>query len=67
MRAPDVSGNRGSLVRAWGEIPYRRGAKGVGELCLIPTAPACALAYERLDGKARTSLPLPDTFYRKGF
>jgi len=65
MRAPDVPEIEVRFVRAMGEIPYARGAKGVGELCLIPTAPACALAYERLDGKARTSLPLPDTYYRK--
>jgi CO/xanthine dehydrogenase Mo-binding subunit len=65
MRAPDVPEIEVRFVRAMGELPYARGAKGVGELCLIPTAPACALAYERLDGKARTSLPLPDTYYRK--
>jgi selenium-dependent xanthine dehydrogenase len=47
------------------KLPYSLGAKGCGELCMIPTAPACAHAYYRLDGKFRQSLPLEDTYYRK--
>lgn len=47
------------------KLPYSLGAKGCGELCMIPTAPACAHAYYRLDGKFRQSLPLKDTPYRK--
>lgn len=47
------------------QLPYSLGAKGCGELCMIPTAPACAHAYYRLDGKFRQSLPLEDTPYRK--
>jgi selenium-dependent xanthine dehydrogenase len=47
------------------KLPYAFGAKGVGELCLIPTSPACSHAYFRLDGKERTSLPLRETFYKK--
>ncbi len=46
------------------KLPYSLGAKGCGELCMIPTAPACALAYYRYDGRFRTSLPLEDTPYR---
>ncbi len=53
------------LVQGKGKIPQTYGAKGCGELCLIPTAPACSLAYYRLDGKFRTQLPLRDTFYKK--
>lgn len=41
------------------------GAKGVGEITCIPTAPAIQGAYYRLDGNFRTKLPLEDTFYRK--
>lgn len=41
------------------------GAKGVGEIVCIPTAPAIQGAYYRLDGNFRTKLPLEDTFYRK--
>lgn len=47
------------------KLPYSLGAKGCGELCMIPTAPACALAYYKLDGKFRQTLPLEDTPYRK--
>ncbi len=42
------------------------GAKGVGEITTIPTAPAAALAVQRVDGVFRTSLPLANTAYRKG-
>ncbi|MCI6005214.1 MAG: selenium-dependent xanthine dehydrogenase [Blautia sp.] len=43
------------------------GAIGIGEITSIPTAPAIADAYFRLDGKRRTSLPLEGTPYgRKG-
>ncbi|EDN00588.1 hypothetical protein BACCAP_01354 [Pseudoflavonifractor capillosus ATCC 29799] len=41
------------------------GAKGIGEICSIPTAPAVQLAYYNYDGKFRTSLPLEDTPYSK--
>ena len=46
-------------------LPYSYGAKGCGELCMIPTAPACAAAYEKLDGEFRNSLPIAHTPYRK--
>lgn len=41
------------------------GAKGIGEICSIPTAPAVALAYYHKDGKFRTSLPLEGTPYSR--
>jgi CO/xanthine dehydrogenase Mo-binding subunit len=41
------------------------GAKGVGEIATVPTAPAVGSAYRRYDGKARFSLPLADTPYQK--
>ena len=41
------------------------GAKGVGELATIPTAPAVAGAYYAFDGVFRAKLPLDDTHYRK--
>lgn len=47
------------------KLPFSLGAKGCGELCMIPTAPACAHAYYRYDGKFRQVLPLEDTPYRK--
>ena len=66
MRAPDVPAIEVKLVQSRGEkLPLAMGAKGVGELCLIPTSPACSHAYYRYDGKLRTRLPLQDTYYRK--
>ena len=41
------------------------GAKGVGEIATIPTAPAAQGAYYALDGVLRTKLPMPDTYYTK--
>lgn len=41
------------------------GAKGIGEICSIPTPPAVALAYYNRDKKLRTKLPLNDTPYQK--
>lgn len=45
------------------ELAY--GAKGVGEIPLIPTSPAAQAAYYKRDGIFRTSLPLEHTAYRK--
>lgn len=41
------------------------GAKGVGEITTIPTAPAVQGAYYKLDKIFRTELPLKNTFYKK--
>ena len=41
------------------ETPY--GARGVGEIGLVPTAPAVAAALEAYDGIHRTSLPMKDS------
>ena len=41
------------------------GAIGIGEITCIPTAPAIAAAYTKLDGDFRTELPLRNTPYRK--
>ena len=37
------------------------GAKGIGEIGLVPTAPAIAAAIRRFDGQERTVLPMKDT------
>lgn len=67
MRADEAPALEVILCRPGEEdkLPYSLGAKGCGELCMIPTAPACALAYYKYDGKFRQSLPLEDTPYRK--
>ena len=41
------------------------GAIGIGEITSIPTAPAIADAYYRLDGERRRSLPLENTPYAR--
>lgn len=46
-----------------GQVAF--GAKGVGEITTIPTAPAVAGAYFRRDGVFRTQLPLPGTPYSR--
>ncbi len=40
------------------------GAKGIGEISSIPTAPAVQLAYWNRDGAFRAKLPLEDTPYQ---
>ena len=62
LRAKDVPEIEVQLV----EIPQPRspyGIKGVGEVGLVPTAPAVAAALHAVDGEWRNSLPmnLPDT------
>jgi selenium-dependent xanthine dehydrogenase len=41
------------------------GAKGVGEIVMVTTAPAVACAYFNRDGKFRNRLPLKDTPYSR--
>ena len=67
LRADEVPEMETVLIRpSDGEkSPFSGGAKGCGELCMIPTAPACAAAYYRFDGEFRQSLPLAHTPYRK--
>ena len=65
MRSTDTPEIDVILVHGPGKLPLAFGAKGCGELCMIPSAPACAHAYYRLDGKLRTSLPLRNTWYKK--
>jgi xanthine dehydrogenase molybdenum-binding subunit len=42
------------------------GARGVGEIGLVPTAPAVAAALYRFDGRRRTALPMRDNYERGG-
>ena len=41
------------------------GAIGIGEITSIPTAPAIADAYFRLDGERRFTLPIENTPYKR--
>lgn len=67
MRANEAPEMETILIRPSGEekSPFSNGAKGCGELCMIPTAPSCASAYYKFDGEFRQSLPISHTPYRK--
>ncbi len=52
------------IVQNKGYTDAAYGAKGVGELATIPTAPAVQGAYYKLDGIFRQKLPLENTAYR---
>lgn len=54
-----------SLVLGKGKEGVAGGAKGLGEIVVIPGAPAIQLAYYNKDGIFRTALPLKDTPYSK--
>ena len=57
LRAKDVPTIEVQLVEVpQPQSPY--GIKGVGEIGLVPTAPAVAAALHDLDGEWRTSLPM---------
>jgi xanthine dehydrogenase molybdenum-binding subunit len=61
LRAKDVPPIEVHLV----EVPQPRspyGIKGVGEIGLVPTAPAVAAALHDLDGEWRSSLPMRPKF-----
>lgn len=62
FKSPNVPDIEVQLIeKSTSSLAY--GAKGIGEICSIPTAPAVALAYYALDGNFRTQLPLLDTPY----
>ncbi len=67
LRADEAPEMETILIRPSEEekSPFSNGAKGCGELCMIPAAPACASAYYRFDGEFRQSLPISHTPYRK--
>lgn len=58
LRSTDTPIIHTVLVHGPGKSPFAYGAKGVGELCTIPTAPAIGNALYRLDGKVRCRLPM---------
>jgi len=64
FKAPDVPEIETIIVEG-SNSPLAFGAKGIGEITSIPTAPAVQLAYYNCDGKFRTELPLEDTPYSR--
>ncbi|NLZ67452.1 MAG: selenium-dependent xanthine dehydrogenase [Spirochaetales bacterium] len=65
LRATDVPEIKTIFVHGPEVSPYAFGAKGIGELCTIPTAPSIQNAYYNKDKLFRTSLPLEKTYYKK--
>lgn len=65
MRATDVPEIEVKFVKSDKVSKLACGAKGIGEICSVPTAPACQHAYYRYDGQFRTKLPLENTKYKK--
>ena len=65
MRATDVPEIEVKFVKSDKVSKLAYGAKGIGEICSVPTAPACQHAYYRYDGQFRTKLPLEHTKYKK--
>jgi len=53
------------LVEKNFKLKMAYGAKGIGEIASIPTAPAVSGAYYKLDGVFRTKLPLKYTPYSR--
>jgi len=66
LRATDVPEMEIIFAQSSSRLPAAHGAKGVGELATIPTAPAIGGAYYKLDGIFRQKLPMENTYYRKG-
>ncbi len=63
FKATDIPHIETMIVEREFDPEVALGAKGVGELATIPTAPATQGAYYALDGKFRTKLPLEATAY----
>ncbi len=64
FRANQIPALRPIVVEKAG-LDVAGGAIGLGEITSIPTAPAVAEAYYRLDGKRRYDLPLAGTPYER--
>ena len=65
MRATQIPEIHAIYVEKRETLPFAYGAKGIGEIAAIPTAPAAQGAYYALDRIFRTSLPMNDTYYSK--
>ena len=65
LRAPQIPDIHAIYVEKDELLPVAYGAKGIGEIAAIPTAPAIQGAYYALDGFFRTKLPMEKTWYRK--
>ena len=65
LRANQIPDIHAIYVEKEEELPFAYGAKGIGEIAVIPTAPAAQGAYYAMDHVFRESLPMKGTFYNK--
>lgn len=65
MRSTQIPDIHAIYVEKEELLPFAYGAKGIGEIATIPTAPAAQGAYYAMDHVLRTVLPMEDTFYSK--
>ena len=65
MRSTQIPDIHAIYVEKEELLPFAYGAKGIGEIATIPTAPAVQGAYYAMDHVLRTKLPMDDTFYSK--
>ncbi|MBQ6322535.1 MAG: selenium-dependent xanthine dehydrogenase, partial [Lachnospiraceae bacterium] len=64
LRAPQIPDIHAIYVEKEELLGVAYGAKGIGEIATIPTAPAVQGAYYARDGVFRTKLPLEHTWYK---
>ena len=65
LRATDIPTIDAVCVEKDELLNVALGAKGIGEITTIPTAPAIGGAYYALDHVVRDTLPMKDTWYSK--
>ncbi len=65
MRANQIPEIHAIYVEKDELLPVAYGAKGIGEIATIPTAPAAQGAYYAMDHIFRPDLPMVDTYYSK--
>ena len=65
MRSTQIPDIHAIYVEKEELLPFAYGAKGIGEIATIPTAPAAQGAYYAKDHVLRTTLPMDDTYYSK--
>lgn len=63
MRSTQIPDIHAIYVEKEELLPFAYGAKGIGEIATIPTAPAVQGAYYARDNILRTKLPMEDTYY----
>lgn len=65
LRATDIPNIHAIYIEKKDLLDVAYGAKGIGEITTIPTAPAVQNAYYALDGILRNKLPMTETAYSK--